>query len=121
MPYQVDLDEVNKFLMVTVTEQLDLPLFQQMATEVATVCQETGVSRVLNDLRRAEPPKRAFDAYNMPRTAQKAGVSQFCKRAIVVGNRDADFYFLETVFINQGHQVRMFTEIEDAKKWLLGN
>ena len=50
--------------------------------------------------------------------AKKAGVSQFTRRAIVVGNRSTEFHFLETVFINQGHQVRMFAKIEDAKEWL---
>ena len=105
--------------MVTITEELDLPMLQQMAAEVAKTCQETGVSRVLNDLRGADPPKSIIDVYNMPQMAQKVGVSQFCRRAIVVGNRKVEFHFLETVFINQGHQVRMFDEIEDAKKWLL--
>ena len=120
MPYQVDFDEEQNFIIVAVTGSLDLPLLQQMANEVAKLIQETGARRVLNDLRNAKPTERTFEVYNMPQAAQKAGVSQFVKRAIVVGDKGKDFHFLESVFINQGHQVCMFAEIEDAKKWLLG-
>lgn len=104
--------------MVAVTGQLDLPLLQQIAKDVAQLIQETGVRRVLNDLRDAQPTPKTIDVYNMPQTAQKAGVSQYTKRAIVVGDKSEDFRFLETVFINQGHQVRMFAKLEDAKQWL---
>jgi hypothetical protein len=120
MPYQIHFDEDSQYIMVIVTEQLELHLMEQMAKDVAKIVQETGVRVVLNDLRNAKPPESTLDVYNMPKMAQRAGVSQFCKRALVVGNKGTDFHFLETVFINQGHQVRMFTEIEDAKKWLLG-
>jgi len=106
--------------MVAVTGELDLALLQSMAKEVAHIIQQTGVCRVLNDLRIAQPSQSTFDIYSMPKTARKIGVSQFCRRALVVGNRSTDFRFLETVFINQGHQVRMFAEIEDAKEWLFG-
>lgn len=86
-----------------------------MAKDVAKLIQETGVKLILNDLRNAKPTEKTFDVYNMPQTAQKAGVNQFIKRAIVVGDIGKEFHFFETVFVNQGHQVRMFAEIEDAK------
>jgi hypothetical protein len=120
MPYKVLFDEECQCIMVVVTEQLDLPLLQKMAKDVAKIVQETGVGIVLNDLRNAKPTPKIIDVYNMPQTAKKAGVSQFYKRALVVGDRSEEFHFLETVFINQGHQVRMFAEIEDAEKWLFG-
>ena len=54
----------------------------------------------------------------MPATATKAGVARDMKRALVVGNKSKEFFFLETMFINRGHIVKMFENINDAKAWL---
>jgi hypothetical protein len=56
----------------------------------------------------------------MPKTASTSGIDTHCKRALVVSEQSSDFHFLETVFINQGHNVKMFTDIEEAMSWLLG-
>lgn len=59
------------------------------------------------------------DIYNVPHTASGAGVGNRCKRALVVSEHSSDFHFLETAFLNQGHNVKMFTDIDKAMLWLL--
>jgi len=104
--------------MVTVQGELDLPLLQRIAKDVSKIIEREGCNRILNDLRNARATKKTMEIYNMPNTAKRAGVTQACKRALVVAEETTDFHFLETVFINQGHQVRIFTNIGDAKAWL---
>ena len=118
MAYTVSYDKEKDCIMVVVEGELDLTLLQDMAAQVAKIVKQDGCCRILNDLRNAKPSKSTTDIYNMPETAKRAGVTQKCNRALVVGNKGSDFHFLETVFRNQGHQVRMFEDIEDAKVWL---
>jgi hypothetical protein len=120
MAFTVRYNEERNCITVVVEGELDLTLLQNMAAEVGKMVKQKGCSCILNDLRNARPAKRALDIYNMPESARRAGVTQGFKRALVVGDRGPDFYFLETVFINQGHQVKMFVDIEDAKEWLFG-
>ena len=118
MKYTVSYDKEKDSIMVVVEGELAMTLLQDMAAEVAQIIKQHNCSRVLNDLRNAKSTKRTIDIYNMPETVKRIGVTQICKRALVVGNKGSDFHFLETVFINQGHQVRMFEDMEDAKEWL---
>ena len=55
----------------------------------------------------------------MPKSASQAGIGNRLKRALVVSERSPSFYFLETVFVNQGHIVKLFTDINEALYWLL--
>ena len=70
-------------------------------------------------MRLAKLTKGTIDIYNMPQTAKEAGVGARHRRALVVSEQSSDFHFLETVFLNQGHNVKMFTDIEEAMIWLL--
>jgi hypothetical protein len=118
MPFTVSYSKQKDYIVIVVEGELDLTLLQNMAAEVSKIIKRKGCNRILNDLRNAKPAKRIIDIYNMPKTAKRAGVTQDCKRALVVGNRGSDFQFLETVFVNQGHQVRKFEDIEAAEEWL---
>ena len=118
MPYTIRYEKEQDYLMVSVQGELDLRLLQNMASDVAKTLQDVGCRRILNDLREARPT-RTVEIYNMPDIAKKAGVIEGVKRALVVGEKASDFYFLETVFVNRGHQVKMFADIEEAKEWLL--
>jgi hypothetical protein len=120
VPYSIHYDQENDFILITVQGELDLPLLQEMASGVAKMIHQVGCNRILNDLRKARMTDTTVDIYNMPKTAQQAGVVRVCKRALVVSEETSNFHFLETVFVNQGHQVRLFTEITEAKEWLFG-
>ena len=54
----------------------------------------------------------------MPNTAMQAGVKLQIKRTVVIPENAYDFHFFETVFVNQSHQVRIFTDIDEACSWL---
>jgi hypothetical protein len=118
MPYTIKYDEELDCIMVVVEGQLDLSLLKSLASDVAKAIEKYGSRRILNDLRRARL-KGVVDAYHMPRAAEESGVTLRCRRALVVGEASSDFDFLETVFLNQGHVVKMFVSIDDARHWLL--
>ena len=70
-------------------------------------------------MRHAKLTEETLDIYNMPKSARQAGIEHRFKRALVVSELSSDFHFLETVFINQGHIVKMFTDFDAALHWLL--
>jgi hypothetical protein len=104
--------------MVTITGNLDLPLLQSLAADASEIMQKHERICILSDLRQATPAEGTLDIYQMPDLVKKSGVHHSCKRALVVGDKTSEFYFLETMFINRGHQVKMFAKMDDAKDWL---
>lgn len=118
MVYTTSYDQDTDCILVTVQGELDLSLLQSIAADVSKIVDRFGCKRILNDLRDAKPTKLTMDIYSMPETAKQVGVMQACRRALVVTEETPDFHFLETVFVNQGHQVRMFTNLDDARTWL---
>jgi len=121
MPNSVEYDSKTDCILVTVVGTLDLTLFGRTAAAIAGCLKEhPGCRHVLIDLHQARPPESVFDIYDMPQEARARGVSPRIKRALVVDGDLSPFRFLETVSINQGHPVRLFNDMGEARKWLFG-
>ena len=121
VPYTIDYDLEADIIQVTVSDELDLPLLQNMAKSVAILMHETGCKRVLNDLRNATAAQLAIEIFNMPTTASDSGIDAQSQRALVVGDKASEFYFLETMFINRGHFIKTFADMRAATEWLIGD
>ncbi len=118
MPFSVTYDPEADCIFVSVQGEFDLTLFDSMAAEVARCSVESGCSHILNDLRLAILKESVAGIFFMPEHAIKKGVGRKVKRALVVSGELSEFWFLETVFINQGNTVKLFDNIDDAKQWL---
>jgi hypothetical protein len=119
MPYNIVYHQELDYFAVTIEEDFDLKTLQDLAQDMAKEIEKHGCNRILNDMRRARLTEGTLDIYNMPQAARRAGVGTTCKRALVLNELTSDFNFLETVFVNQGHQVKVFTDIDHAMHWLL--
>lgn len=118
MPYKIRYDEELGYITVTVDGQLDSSILETISSEIAKVVEKYSCRRIFNDLRHARL-KSVVDTYYMPNAMERSGIALSCKRAFVVREFTSDFIFLETVFVNQGHQVKMFDHIDKAQQWLL--
>ncbi|OQY42001.1 MAG: hypothetical protein B6242_16655 [Anaerolineaceae bacterium 4572_78] len=118
MSYTVTHNKNTNCILVSIEGELNLPLFVEMAKEVAHYFKEYGCRHVLNDLRHARLVESITDIYTMPKHASKIGITSSVKRALVVSGSFEEFHFLETVFVNQGNMVKMFNNINDAQQWL---
>ncbi len=118
MAFSVSYDEGTEIILVEVIDKFDLEILKGLAVEVGKSIAKYGCRRILNDMRQATLTNDAFDIYGMPKSAQKAGVEFRCKRALVIKPGSTDFNFLETVFVNQGHIVKLFSDIDAATAWL---
>ena len=118
MPHTIKYDEKLDCIFLTVHGMLDLALLREMAAEVAGLVIQKRCRLVLNDMRQATLSKGIWEVYKMPQAANAQGIEQATKRALVVPENAPEFNFLETVFVNKGHVVKLFTDPDSAKKWL---
>ena len=118
MSYLITYDPETGCILVSVEGDFDLSLFDGMAAEVARCVDEYGCRLILNDLRQATLSERVAGIYSMPDHAMKMGIDRSVKRALVVNGSLSEFWFLETVFLNQGNVVKLFNNINAAKQWL---
>ena len=118
MSYTIDYDEDNGCVCVTVTGKFDLSSMKEMAPAVGGLLSARGCNCILNNMVDAVLTDSASEAYYMPAMALKHGVHRSVKRAIVVKKITQEFLFLETVFLNSGNIVKMFTDIGEATLWL---
>ena len=119
MSYKIGYNKEHEYIMIVVEDEFTLSTFKELAADVVKFTDRYNCKRILNDMRRANLTETTLDIYNMPKSASQAGIGNRLKRALVVSERSPSFYFLETVFINQGHIVKLFTDIDEALHWLL--
>ena len=119
MSYKINYEKEGDYISIRVEGDFALSNLKDLAEDVAKVIEQHGCNRILNDMRRAKLTKGTIDIYNMPKIANTSGIKAHSKRALVVMEKSSDFHFLETVFINQGHIVKMFTDMDEAMRWLL--
>ena len=119
MSYKINYHKDQGYIAVTVEGEFTSSILKELAAEVAMFTDRYNCRRVLNDMRHARLTKDTLDIYNMPKIARQAGVGPPFKRALVVSELSPDFHFLETVFLNQGHVVKLFTDTDQALHWLL--
>ena len=119
MSYRINYNKEDEYIAVIVEGKFALSNLEELAADVARFIKRYNCNRLLNDMRHARLTEDTLDIYKMPRSAIQAGIGPRFKRALVVSELSSDFHFLETVFINQGHIVKMFTDIDAALRWLL--
>ncbi len=120
MGYELDYDAEMKIIRGRVQGELNPLLVQSMAADLAKLGKRHKCTRLLNDLREALISKSLIDVYSLPREVERAGIKGSFRRAIVVNPPLDDFRFFETVSINQGQEVRIFLDPEEALLWLVG-
>ena len=118
MPCSIKFEKKLDCICINVQGVLDLNVLRAMAAEVAGLVAQNSCRFVLNDMRQAMLSNGIYEVCKMPQAARAQGLEQATKRALVVPENAPEFNFLETVFVNKGHVVRLFTDLDAAKKWL---
>lgn len=118
MKYDVSYDEARHLILGRITGEIDPAFVKTMAREVAALAKRHGCNRLLSDLREATIPSSASAIYSLPRIVDQGGVPPGLRRALIVANASRDFTFLETVALNCGHHIRIFTDPDAALAWL---
>lgn len=119
MGYELSYDAEKKIIRGRVLGEFIPSLVKNMAVDLEKLGRKHKCPRLLNDLREAVISKSLLDIYSMPRVVEQAGMQKSFRRAIVVNPPVNDYRFLETVSVNEGQEVRVFSDPEEALRWLV--
>jgi hypothetical protein len=115
------LNHGEELVQATAKGVLDLVLVTQKATETLQEAALHSSKRFLIDDREASLALDTLQIYELPGTLERLGLSRGARVAVVytVTSPTAhDFQFFETVAVNQGFHVKLFTSMEPAMEWL---
>ncbi len=96
---------------------------KQTAREAMLIVKEKNCFHILTDLLDAHLNASASEMYFHPQELAQiiteAGLTVHqLKRAFVVAEASELFKFYENVAVNRGHTAMLFSDIEEARKWL---
>jgi hypothetical protein len=118
MPYEIEYDTDSACMMCRMAGKIDQQLVRDFLAELVTLVEKHRCTRTLNDLREADLALSMLDIYGIPKLISQAGLGPTTKRAVVVSASRDDYHFFETVSVNLGQYVRVFTDFDKALKWV---
>lgn len=104
----------REYLLVEYSEPYRLENVMALMQEVAETCRRENYSKVLVDLSGAEEIS-IMDGF---RLGSKGAETFRWPGKVAVVSQSQLVHFIETVGINRGGNVRMFSEVEKARHWL---
>ena len=99
---------------------------QEIISKIAKTAKEKDCRLILSDFREVSRKLSILEIYELPDriktifTSFDINVLQY-KRANVVAKDLGDYVFHENVMVNRGQNEKVFTDIDQAKKWLKEN
>jgi len=122
MAHTITLIENDTVILLKVTQPTDERMILDYAREVHKYIDQTGIHSVLCDLTESINKGRIFELHNFAYEGVKSLPEERLKIrvAILVAPDDHSRDFLETVLQNSGHHVKIFTDREQALRWVKG-
>jgi len=118
MPFTINYDPQDRCVLGKITGPIEPNIVREFTGQVAELVTKTGCDRVLNDLREAEVQLTTTQILAIPESLTAVGMPSWVKRAIVFQGEPDDYAFFETVSLNRGQIVRVFTDYAAAREWL---
>ena len=96
----------------------------EIITKTAKIAKENNCRFILNDFREVSRKLPLWQIYELPDRLRTIFTSfgtnvWLYKRANVVANDWDEYIFHENVMVNRGQKEKAFTDIDEAKKWLM--
>ena len=98
--------------------QMDVPSANAMVKEFADVARQYQCNRHLIDHREMVFLLNLPEFFERPAINEQLGISRLFRVAMVFSQLDENTMFMENVFRNRGYNLRHFTDIDEAKRWL---
>ena len=103
---------------------LNLSEAKEIISAITQIAVEKDCFLCLSDYREATIAMSTLQIYEIPKilstivTSSGLRPSRF-KRAIIAEKSSKDYQFFETVTLNMGQHIKLFQDIEEAKRWLV--
>ena len=121
MSYELTLYQKTTFLHAVVTGRNSRTNVTRYLEEVRGECVARGCVRVLIEERLEGPRLEAMDFFEIAANGSSGASAVLRAIAYVDVNASGEMMkFAETVAVNRGVPVRLFSTVADAEQWLLG-
>jgi len=89
-------------------------------TQAVEACKKNDCFTILGVANSSRPPD-TFEGFDHAQLFRDLDIGRGYRIAWVEQNRDAfeSIYFIETVLVNRGVNIRLFSDVSEAKDWLL--
>lgn len=96
---------------------------KEIISEITQIAVEKDCFLCLRDYRKATIEMSTLEIYDIPKTLSGIVTSfgvrpSMFKRAIIAEKSLIDYQFFETATLNMGQYIKLFQDIDEAKKWL---
>lgn len=120
MSFHVAISDDGKYITNKANVPVTLELAVQMAEQTARHIEDTGIQRVLVDLRGVSSVMSTFDDYKYAYTEiPRLGIPRGVYVALLTDPGDTTHEFMPIVSQNAGYTLQIFHTIELATEWLL--
>jgi hypothetical protein len=120
MPYELTVTQKPTYLHAIVTGSNTQANVARYLEDIQRECTVRGCSRVLIEERLEGPRLKTMGVFQIASTGSSRARGCFEAIAYVDINAEGDLMqFAETVAVNRGLPVMVFTSVSDAEKWLL--
>jgi hypothetical protein len=119
--WKIDYIKNKRFIYVNSHGRLNNDDITQLTTEAIKSAQKHNVNNFLLDHRELIPDLSIIDIFCIPKIGQSLGFYNRGKLAVVYSESEDfkdKFNFFDTVLFNRGYNIRLFTKIKEAEKWL---
>ena len=119
MNYELKISEDEDFVWQIPHEDMTMYLACEIGHKAVHLARAENINKYLVDVRGIKNIDAAFDNYDFAyNEASKVGYQRTDRIAIVIDPDDTSHNFIETVSINAGYCVKIFTRIQAAMEWL---
>lgn len=121
MEFKVDVNANDCVIVATVSGDVTASDIKSTVTELNKIVTAEGITQILCDYRKASSKMSIFDIYNLPQELLDAGASYSHTVALVYSADSvniSNISFFDTRCINSNLPVTLFTNYDEAYKWL---
>ena len=118
MDFEFKYSEEKKMILGRVSGELELPVLTKMTLELKKLSEAHNCMKCLSDMRESPVPESIIDIFDVPKAVSKAGDMGNFKYAMIVKEVRDQWEFLETISVDRGQRVKIFTDFDEACAWL---
>lgn len=121
MTWHVDYLADEQAIVVEFSGAVSMEDLKATCIQCIAVAREHATYAILADAREMRLTAQTTELYHLPDTVEEQGLTRHYRVAMVISddsNQKESFTFFETVFVNRGFQMRLFSERCAALEWL---
>ena len=119
MKFDIALSAEGGIVRIKVNDSITAELEQTFSEKAIAMAQHKGASRYFADVRGVGNVANAVEQYRLAHNEMaRLGLDRTSRIAVLVSQDDHSHDFIETAFSNAGYSFRLFTDEQDALRWL---